>query len=188
MTTSRREFRRSIALIVAPFSVRVIGQPYRPKCLARIPNDWSSTRNLDQRCRSTRCGRPIPCKATAGTAKRLSVRTSLEEGFAGSVITTLEGLPPGVELLPASEATPDDSPPSDQGEKRQFLPQTSTTTLVLMTGHDSPITTVPQFVRAVVTPVYPDGSLGMPLSVQPIPLMVTQPNPEELRTASLSSR
>jgi hypothetical protein len=124
----------------------------------------------------------------AGTAKRLSVRTSLEEGFAGSVITTLEGLPPGVELLPASEATPDDSPPSDQGEKRQFLPQTSTTTLVLMTRHDSPITTVPQFVRAVVTPVYPDGSLGMPLSVQPIPLMVTQPNPEELRTASLSSR
>jgi hypothetical protein len=125
----------------------------------------------------------------AGTAKKLSVRTSLEEGFAGSVITTIEGLPPGVELLPASETEPDDTPPLDQGDKRRFLPKTSTTTLVLLARRDTPITTVPHFVRTVVTPVYPDGSLGMPLSVQPIPLMVTRANPEDSpRTVAQTGR
>ena len=115
----------------------------------------------------------------AGTAKKLSVRTSLEEGFDGSVMTTVQGLPPGVEVVPASETAPDDTPPLDEGDKARFLPQTSTTTLMLVARHDSPITTEPHFVRAVVTPVYPDGSLGMPLSVQSIPLMVTRPNPED---------
>jgi hypothetical protein len=122
----------------------------------------------------------------AGTAKKLTVRTSLEEGFAGTVVATLEGLPPGVEVLPASETAPDDTPRLDQGDKRRFLPQTSTTTLVLIARHDSPITRVPHFVRAVVTPVYPDGSMGKSFSVQPVPLMVTRPNPKDLRIAQNS--
>ncbi|MSO23205.1 MAG: hypothetical protein EXQ58_08140 [Acidobacteria bacterium] len=112
----------------------------------------------------------------AGTAKKLSVRTGMEEDFAGSVIVRAEGLPPGVELLPASDTEPDDTPPLDQGEKRRFLPKRSIATLMLMARTDSPGTPTPHFIRVIVTPVHLDGSLGAPLSVQQVPLMVTQRN------------
>ena len=115
-----------------------------------------------------------------GMPRKLSVRTSLEEGFTGSVIVKIEDLPPGVEILPASETEPDDTPPLDQGDKHRFLPRISTATLVLMARNDSPSTATPRFVRVVVTPVRPDGILGNPLSVQAVPLMVIKPGAKSL--------
>src|SRR5215469_8239772 len=51
MTTGRRKYRRSIATIVTPASLPVIGQPCRRDTLARSRNERSSTRQSPTRHR-----------------------------------------------------------------------------------------------------------------------------------------
>ncbi len=102
----------------------------------------------------------------AGRAKKLAVATALEEGFSRPVAVSVEGLPPGVELLPGSDPEPDPVPPVDEGERDKYVPRSSKATLILLSRSDAAPMTTPRLVRFVVR----EG--GRTLPVREIPLMV----------------
>ena len=79
-----------------------------------------------------------------GEAKKLSVTTAQEEGFAGEIAITAEGLPEGVRLLPATEVKPDAGPHRDEGQKERYVPKTEKATLILVAAANAPLTRMPQ--------------------------------------------
>jgi hypothetical protein len=106
-----------------------------------------------------------------GEAKKLNVTTAQEEEFAGDIAVTVEGLPEGVEVLPATEVKPEKGPPLDEGPKYRFRPKTETASILLMARADAQVTEMPRFVRVVCRPVV-RGVVGAPVLVKELPLMV----------------
>jgi hypothetical protein len=109
-----------------------------------------------------------------GVPKKLRVSINVEEGLPDSFMVTMEGLPPGVQVLPASQTDPDATPPLDEGDKYRFLPKTSYAMIMLAARGDCPVTPMPVMTRLVVTTVQPDGTISRPLAVQPVPLVVVK--------------
>ena len=106
-----------------------------------------------------------------GEAKKLSVTTAQEEGFAGEIAITAEGLPEGVRLLPATEVKPDAGPHRDEGQKERYVPKTEKATLILVAAANAPLTRMPQLIRVLAHAVV-EGKLGPALLAGEIPLMV----------------
>ncbi len=108
-----------------------------------------------------------------GAAKKLNVTTAQEEEYAGDIAVTVEGLPEGVEVVPATEVKPEKGPPLDEGPKYRFRPKTETASLLLMARTDAPVTEMPRFIRVVCRPVV-RGVVGAPVLVKELPLMVVR--------------
>ncbi len=130
-----------------------------------------------------------------GYSKKLTVTTEREEGFSGEIAVTLDNLPPGVEVLPATELEEEQVAPHDEGLKQSFRPETEQVVVLLVAREDAPATTIPQLVRVSVRPIVPgrvsrwyktglsdsvarvvtQGKIGAALQVRSFPLMVVRP-------------
>jgi hypothetical protein len=130
-----------------------------------------------------------------GYSKKLTVTTAREEGFSGEIAVTLDNLPPGVEVFPATEAEEEQVAPHDEGLKQSFRPEIEQVVILLVAREDAPVTTIPQSVRVSVRPIVPgrvtrwyktglsdsvvrvvtQGKIGDALQVQNFPLMVVRP-------------
>ena len=109
----------------------------------------------------------------SGESKKVSILTEHEEGFDGQVALTFEGLPAGVEVLPAAEVEPERARPLDEGKKERFRPGQQMITVLLAAASDAPATRLPQVARVKARPVV-SGKIGQTIVVQPIPVMVVK--------------
>ena len=106
-----------------------------------------------------------------GEARKLTVMTGQEEGFAWEIALTMENLPPGVVALPGTEVEPEGGVNPDEGPKERFLAKTQKATIVLVARVDAPATAMPRVVTMMARPIV-EGKPGAPLPVAEIPLMV----------------
>ena len=74
-----------------------------------------------------------------GIARKLSIVTHQEEGFAGEVLFACSNLPPGVQVFPGADVEKKSSAPVSKQEE-SFLPGIQKTTLVLLAEPDAPVT------------------------------------------------
>lgn len=110
-----------------------------------------------------------------GEARKITVLTEQEEGFDGQVALSVEGLPDGVEVLPATEAEPERARPLDEGKKERFRPGQQLATLLLLVAPEAPLTRFPKMVQLNARPVV-NGKPGAALPVQTIPVMIVKTN------------
>ncbi len=108
-----------------------------------------------------------------GRARKLSIVTHQEEGFAGEVLFDCSNLPPGVRVFPGADVEKKGSAPVSQ-QKEYFLPAVQTTTLVLLADPDAAVTRMPSLVRLTARPVV-GGRVGTDLPVAEIQMMVVAP-------------
>ena len=108
-----------------------------------------------------------------GRARKLSIVTHQEEGFAGEVLFDVSNLPPGVRVFPGADVEKKGNAPVSQQEEN-FLPAVQTTTLVLLADPDTAVTRMPSLVRLTARPVV-GGRVGADLPVAEILLMVVAP-------------
>ncbi|MFN0051004.1 MAG: hypothetical protein ACKV0T_02375 [Planctomycetales bacterium] len=106
-----------------------------------------------------------------GRAGRVTLTTSYEEGFSGSVTFVFTGLPAGVQALPADILVDRKTATQITENAQTVLAPTSETTLVLAVSPDAPLTRLPQVVR-VECRVLEQGKLGPALLVRELPVMV----------------
>ncbi len=106
-----------------------------------------------------------------GEVKKLKITTGLEEGYAGDVALSLEGLPPGVVPLTGMEVEPG-SPigPTTDGQEK-FLAFTEKAIILLRAEENAPLTETPVLIRVWARPAM-KNELGAKLLVGEIPLMV----------------
>lgn len=107
----------------------------------------------------------------AGRAGRLSVITDQEEGFEGAIMLTMEGLPPGVETVTATETEPVTPPAINRGREERYVAQNKKATFVLVASPDAPETPRPVKVRVSARPVV-EGLLGPVTPVKELFVMV----------------
>lgn len=110
-----------------------------------------------------------------GEAKKVIVLTEEEEGFDGQIALYFEGLPPGVEVLPATEVEPERARPLDIGKRERYRPRQQVATILLVAGPDAAVTHLPYMAHLKARPVV-NGKAGQPLSVQILPVMVVMPD------------
>ena len=140
-----------------------------------------------------------------GEAKKLTVFTSREEGLDEEIAITVDNLPEGVEVYPASEV---DIFPVERGDKKKrFAAVVEPTTLLLVAGPDAPVTGMPRFIRFNVHAVQPgritrlykmsaerdlkpirNGMVGPRLQVHEVPLMIVAPSKDESFGRQLAGR
>ena len=108
-----------------------------------------------------------------GRARKLSIVTHQEEGFAGEVLFDCSNLPPGVRVFAGADVEKKSNAPVSQQEEH-FLPAVQTTTLVLLADPDAAVTRMPSLVRLNARPVV-GGRVGADLPVAEILLMVVAP-------------
>ena len=108
-----------------------------------------------------------------GIARKLSIVTHQEEGFAGEVLFACSNLPPGVQIFPGADVEKRSSAPVSKQEE-SFLPGIQKTTLVLLAEPDAPVTRMPEWIRITARPVV-GGRVGADLPVLEVPLMVVAP-------------
>ena len=107
----------------------------------------------------------------AGRAAKLSIITDQEEGFGGCITLQMEGLPPGVEAVTATEAEPDQPPPINRGREDQYIARSRKATFVLMAAADAPATLQPATVRISARPIM-EGQPGPVIPVKDLLVMV----------------
>ncbi len=129
-----------------------------------------------------------------GEAKKLTVVTHREEGFTGDIAITVENLPPGVQVIPATAMDDRGGLPQDQGLKERFMPESREATILIAASENAPLTVSPHLIRFEVCPVAEGrvgryvkfggeaplkpmglGQVGKPLLVTEVPLMVMRP-------------
>ena len=108
-----------------------------------------------------------------GIARKLSIVTHQEEGFAGEVLFACSNLPPGVRVFPGADVEKKSSA-SVSKQEESFLPGIQKTTLVLLAEPDAPVTRMPEWIRITARPVV-GGRVGADLPVLEVPLMVVAP-------------
>lgn len=140
---------------------------------------------LETRTRGSEDGRTDPARLNivAGGAAKLTLMVDHEEGFyipSNQVAVSLEGLPAGVESLPASSRykRPALASPLQFADSEKHQPTTERISVVLYARKDAPLTELPAFVdvrcRAVV------GGVPAPeLAIGRLPVMVLKPHPEQ---------
>ena len=107
----------------------------------------------------------------AGRAGRLSVITDQEEGFEGAIMLTMEGLPPGLETVTATETEPVTPPAINRGREERYVARNEKATFVLVASPDAPETPRPVKVRVTARPVM-EGLLGPVTPVKELFVMV----------------
>ena len=140
---------------------------------------------LETRTRGSEDGRTDPTRLNivAGGAAKLTLVVDHEEGFyiaSNQIAVSLDGLPAGVEALPASSRYkgPQLSSPIQVADSEKHRPTTERISVVLYARKDAPPTELPAFVnvrcRAVV------GGVPAPeLAIGRLPVMVLKPHPEQ---------
>jgi hypothetical protein len=89
-----------------------------------------------------------------------------------NIAITAEGLPPGVEILPAAQEEEDLPPVRFESERKSsFVPNLARITVVLHALRSAPAMTMPKWIRLIVRPIVRD-SLGPRLTAGEIPLMI----------------
>ena len=111
----------------------------------------------------------------AGRSKKLTLTSEQEEGFSGEVAVVVEGLPPGVDLLPVGTDVPEPGPTGEESIKKEsYVPNTRKASVVLLAESAAEVTKLPRMVRVAARPIV-GGELGPLLAVKEIPLMVVPP-------------
>ena len=100
--------------------------------------------------------------------------TEQEEGFAGEIAISIEGLPEGVSAFTGTEVEEKKHPGDASVNQESFLPKTQKATIILMVAEDAPSTVLPKMIRLRARPVV-TGNPGQLLPVGEIPLMVIRP-------------
>jgi hypothetical protein len=115
-----------------------------------------------------------------GQAKKLTVNTAQEEGFDGQVAVTVHNLPPGVVVLPASDAPPAEGPPFAKVHPERFVARSHSLVLMLHAESGAPPTTEPVWAQVKILPIV-GGKPGDWIPVSQIPVVVLKgPLPERL--------
>jgi hypothetical protein len=112
----------------------------------------------------------------AGGAQPLTISVDREEGFAGYVTASVEGLPPGVTAVPALENPPERPPLPNGGRLERYTAKEQRLSLVLAAAEDAAPTELPAKLRVVVR-VSTDGRISAPIAEREIPLMVLPRRP-----------
>ena len=109
----------------------------------------------------------------AGVAQKLTVVTDQEEGYDGYTLLTLEGLPPGVQAMMATETEPDRPPAFNEGKKERFTTKSQKATFVLVSDASAPKTRTPVKARVYAQPVV-EGQLGPKILAKELLVMVVE--------------
>ena len=109
----------------------------------------------------------------AGEAKKLSVTTDQEEGYNGYVVLSIEGLPEGVRVVPATEVEPDSPPAFNVGKIERFTTKSKKATFVFLSEPDAPATRMPVKAHVYAQPVM-QGKLGARMAVKELLIMVVR--------------
>ena len=110
----------------------------------------------------------------AGQAGKLTLVTQQEEGFAGEIAISVEGLPEGVSAFTGTEVEEKKHPGDASVKQESFVSKTQKATIILMAAADAPATVMPEMIRLRARPVV-TGNPGQLLPVGEIPLMVIRP-------------
>ena len=112
----------------------------------------------------------------AGRSKKLTLTSEQEEGFSGEVAVVVEGLPPGVQLLPVATDVPEPGPAGEESIKKEsYVPNLRKASILLFAESAAAVTNLPRVVRVAARPIV-GGELGPLLAVKEIPLMVVPPS------------
>ncbi|HEV8132698.1 MAG TPA: hypothetical protein VGQ81_15735 [Acidobacteriota bacterium] len=109
----------------------------------------------------------------AGQARRVSVTVEQEEGFDGDVTLSVDNLPPGVQLFPAAELTPEETGVAYEVSNPRYVPKNQNVTLMFVADPEAPASrpyTAEVKARAVV-----GGKPGELKAVKQILFMVMRP-------------
>ncbi len=107
----------------------------------------------------------------AGQAKPVTVEIEREEGFAGLVLLSAEGLPPGV-IATAGMANPIERPPlPNAGRRERYVGKPQTSTLMLSAADDAAPSEMPATVRVYLRTVT-GGKQSAPILLKELPVMV----------------
>ena len=111
----------------------------------------------------------------AGRSKKLTLTSEQEEGFSGEVAVVVEGLPPGVRILPVGIDVPEPRPAAEESIKKEsYVPNLRKASVLLLAESAAPVTNLPTMVRVAARPIV-GGELGPLLVVKEIPFMVVPP-------------
>ena len=111
----------------------------------------------------------------AGRSKKLTLTSEQEEGFSGEVAVVVEGLPPGVRILPVGIDVPEPGPAAEESIKKEsYVPNLRKASVLLLAESAAPVTNLPTMVRVAARPIV-GGELGPLLVVKEIPFMVVPP-------------
>ena len=111
----------------------------------------------------------------AGRSKKLTLTSEQEEGFSGEVAVVVEGLPPGVRILPVGIDVPEPRPAAEESIKKEsYVPNLRKASVLLLAESAAPVTNLPTMVRVAARPII-GGELGPLLVVKEIPFMVVPP-------------
>ena len=154
---------------------------YRVLIRPQIPHVGDTV--LETRTRDPEDGRtdPLRVNVVAGGAAKLTVIVDHEEGFyipSNQIAISLEGLPAGVEILPASSRykRPELGGPTQIADPEKHQPKTERISVVLHARKGAPPSELPSFVdvscRAVVS-----GEPAHKLMVVSLPVMVLKAHP-----------
>lgn len=106
-----------------------------------------------------------------GQAGRVTLTTSYEEGFSGSVTFSCADLPAGIQALPADTVIDRKAPTQITENAQTVLAPTTEATLVLAVSPDAPLTNLPRVVR-IECRALEQQKLGPTLLVRELPVMV----------------
>jgi hypothetical protein len=109
-----------------------------------------------------------------GEPKQVIVLASYEEGFAGDLSITFNGLPEGVQVLPAVHFRDGRAPLEVTQNLDVIAPKRQRTAMTLLAGPQAPTTREPRIVQVYCQPIS-KGKLGPKLLVAEIPMMVVLP-------------
>jgi hypothetical protein len=106
-----------------------------------------------------------------GATRDISIAVEREEGFNGLITFAVEGLPPGVTVLPAAPKPVDKPPLPNGGKLERYTPIVQNSALVFVASPDAALTGIPSKIRITARPMV-NGKLGEAILVKELPLMV----------------
>jgi len=108
-----------------------------------------------------------------GTAKKLILVASYEEGFAGDLSFAFAGLPDGVQAFPAVQSYEDRAPLEVTQNPDIIAPKQKKTAIVVLASPEASLTTEPRLVQLHCQAIA-NGRLGPNLLVREMSLMVIE--------------
>jgi hypothetical protein len=111
-----------------------------------------------------------------GKAHKLNISTLHEEGFAGEVSFSFDGLPKGVQVFPAAPVN-DIRAPSEITENAEIIePKKQQTLVVLLADREAPVTRMPVTIQLYGRALQ-NGEPGPAMLIREIPMMVVNEEP-----------
>ena len=111
-----------------------------------------------------------------GDATALNLTTAFEEGFAGSVSFTVEGLPPGVQAMPGAQLDPTQGPSDADVNPEIVSPKYQKSSIMMLADPAAPLTSNVAVVKVMGRAIL-GGRPGSAFLVASIPLTVVAPPP-----------